>query len=900
MKHFQKLFHLVLILVFSTAIQSQETHHVYALEIPWRSVKKSPDANKIHSINDAIAKANSGDEIIIHEGIYRETININKNNIKISNYENEYVLISGAEVISDFSDASSMPTGVKVADVSHLNFQTDFSQVFANGKEQFMGRHPNNTTGIRMRPLEANSGYALLSNVYKETGTSANGYATLEGVANFPSTDLSGGIFRGLTGKMRRYAIGAVTSATANSVTFKGTTNNQWTDNASISNGNHKFSWGYVLHKNLIDIPGEWFIENNKLYFMIDTNKTIADYYIEAQVREQVLVANNITNLTIDGIHFVAGNAEFKNSSAITIVNSSFRYLHPFWTPTGYGDNTTTEKGLYFKNQNKLQFQNNYVANTWATAITFDKGNDVTVKNNIIENIGYLGVFTSSIFCTSDNTLIQENTFGDQGRFHLRMRNDAKIDILDNDFYGAMQMGEDAGPIEATSTGKIGALDMKGSEIAYNKIHDFSGIPVSDGNYNKQKATAFYMEDTENYTAHHNLIYNVKADNYTGPHTIEKVGEFLYLGPRYNAMYKPVNYYNNTIWNVDKHIGIWNIEIDNWQALGIAEAYNTGRMENGHFANNIFLEGPEFGLSYVRQILSATGGSQGYVSLNPSPSFDTSDFATYTNTCANYNYNFNPESNLQLPLSTEQDHFVDAANGDFTLKSGSSAKNAGVVISGITSSSNPDVGALEGGNRVLNAGAKLIVPSFLEKEEVNEITAFNTFADEIGQDDTQSLTFSVNYTAYANRDIVVALYSATNDFIKNNKTKVTTGSGTVSITINLDSPLDITEYRIEAIIRSANGNYADNIFRASKTLNVVAGSLSVDENAITKDDFKVYPNPSKNVFHIKTNQKLNYIIYDVFGRTILKSNKTSFDLNNYSSGVYFLKNENITLKIIKE
>lgn len=717
-----KFLTIITLILFSNKIISQKKIHVFAKEIPWKNGTVSQKSDKIYSINTAITLASSGDEIIIHEGVYRETITVNKNNLTFTNFENEYVLVSGTEIVTGFTDASGM-TNVKVADVSGLTFQTTFSQLFANGKEQFMARHPNNTIGNRMRPLEANSGYALLSNISKDSGASGSGYATFNDVANFPSTDLTGGIFRGFTGKMRNYAFGIVTSATSNSVTFTGTSNNQWSADAAISNTNHKFAWGYVLHKNLIDIPGEWFIDSNNLYFMPESGKTMDDYLIEVQVREQVINANNVDGLTIDGLHFTAGNAQFQNTSNITIKNSSFRYLYPFWTPTGYGDGVTFDKGIHFQNESNITFENNYVANTWASALTFRDGNNVTVKNNIIENIGYLGIFTASIYCTSDNTLIQQNTFGDQGRFHIRMRADAKIDILDNDFYGAMQTGEDAGPIEATSTGKIGALDMKGSTIAYNKVHDFKGIPVSDGNYNKQKATAFYMEDTENYTAHHNLIYNVKADNYTGPHSITKEGDFLYLGPRYNAMFKPVNYYNNTIWNVDKNIGVWSIEINNWVDLGVAEAYNKGKMTDGDFANNIFMTGPNFSLSYVSQVLTATGGFVSWVTLNPSPSFSTTDFSTYTTTMANYDYNFNPQNNLQFVEQDAATHFADAANGDFTLQSGSSAKNAGVSISGITSSANPDVGALEGSNRVLNAGSTLTIPTFTEKIDRSAITA---------------------------------------------------------------------------------------------------------------------------------------------------------------------------------
>jgi len=301
-------------------------------------------------------------------------------------------------------------------------------------------------------------------------------------------------------------------------------------------------------------------------------------------------------------------------------------------------------------------------------------------------------------------------------RFHVRVSGgDAKITILDSDFYGAMKMGEDAGPIECTSTGSLTALDLKGSVIAYNKIHDIKGIPVSDGNYSKQKVTAFYMEDTQNYTAHHNLVYNIKADNYKGTQTVDKSGEFLYMGPRYNPMYKPVNYYNNTIWNVDANISIWSIEIDNWKALGLTPPDTCGFMKDGHFANNIFMNGPAYKLSYVRQILTSTGGTVSNVKLTPSPSMETTNFNTYTTYCKKYDYNFNPQTNQSYDFTKASANFSNAANGDFTLLKSSTAAGSGTIITNITSSDTPDCGALEGGDRVLRAGSTLLAPDFKEQ-----------------------------------------------------------------------------------------------------------------------------------------------------------------------------------------
>ncbi|WP_044207904.1 T9SS type A sorting domain-containing protein [Flammeovirga sp. OC4] len=809
---------ITLLLCFIYA-KGQTTYHVYSTEIPWESTNNSQEQGKIYSINEAISKAKGGDIIEVHEGIFREKIVINKNNLTIKNYQNDYVLVTGAEVVNGWKKAANMAEGVYEASVNSFNFETDFTQLFANGVEQMMARHPNNTSGEMMDPMGENSGYALLSDVKKDEGENANGYATLEGTT-IPDVDLSGGIFRGLTGKMRNYVIGDILSNAGNSVTFKAYNNGVWKESSAIKNTHHKFSWGFVMHKNLIDIPGEWFKEGNQLYYFPKDDQEIYQSRIEVQVREKVLVLNNTSGTSIDGLHFTAGNVEMVNTQQASIENCSFRYLHPFWKSKGYGDNNTEKTGIYLSNSSDNSFRYTQVAHTWGNAIAIKGGNNNQFEHCLIEDFGWLGIFTSGIYATGDNIRVQHCTFGDAARFHIRIRKNLKFDILDSDFFGAMRMGEDAGPIEATSTGTLYALNMKGSEIAYNKIHDVHGLPVSDGGYNKQKVTAFYMEDTENYTAHHNLIYNIKADNYTGPHSITKHGEFLYLGPRYNPMDKPVNYYNNTVWNVDFGISIWNIEIDNWEALGIN--HTTGYMKDGHFANNIFMTGTGYKLSYVRQKLSATGGNLGWVGLDNSPSMETEDFDEYTAHVAQYDYNFNPQNNVHFGFSEGKNNFTNAENGNFSLLSNSQAKNAGVALSGITSSATPDCGALEGSTRVMQAGADITLPQRLEvnNHSSQENIGIVEFATEF-YSPAQSFPIEVYYTTLEQRDIVIILKDAEGTFIDSKTVTVEKGNGTLADVIEVDEALAIGDnYSITVALRPVNANWTENITTITQNFNV--------------------------------------------------------------------------------
>jgi hypothetical protein len=466
-----------------------------------------------------------------------------------------------------------------------------------------------------------------------------------------------------------------------------------------------------VMHKNLIDQPGEWFVESKKLYYMPAAGRNIQDMRVEMQVREKVLVLNGTSGVTLKGLNFVAGNVDMQNVSGALIENSSMRYLSPFFMPKGYGDGDSKKTGVYLNKSSNNVFKNTYIAHSWGNAIEIESGTNNSIQNCRVEDIGWLGIFTSAVYISGDRTTISNSTFGDTGRFHIRIRDDVRVDIMDSDFYGAMKMGEDAGSIEATSTGKIGPLDMKGSVIAYNKIHDIKGIPVSSSGYNKQYTLALYMEDTENYTAHHNLIYNIKADNYNGPVPIAKEGSFLYVGPRYNAMYKPINYYNNTAWNYDKAIGIWNIDINNREELGVSE--DSGNMKDGHFINNIFMKS-KFNYNYAKQNITNKGETISGVKVANAPVLTTDDFQAFIDHIKQHDYHFNPEHNYILEPSSESAYFADAANGNFRLKETSSAVGGGKAIPGITTSTSPDAGALEGSERVLHAGATLVKPVFRE------------------------------------------------------------------------------------------------------------------------------------------------------------------------------------------
>ncbi|NNC69190.1 MAG: T9SS type A sorting domain-containing protein, partial [Flavobacteriaceae bacterium] len=78
---------------------------------------------------------------------------------------------------------------------------------------------------------------------------------------------------------------------------------------------------------------------------------------------------------------------------------------------------------------------------------------------------------------------------------------------------------------------------------------------------------------------------------------------------------------------------------------------------------------------------------------------------------------------------------------------------------------------------------------------------------------------------------------------------------------------------------------------------VIDGTLSTSE--FNEGQFKVYPNPSNDIFNVRINntfQDITFNVFDVTGKSVLKiedvtPNQSNYSLNmqGYSSGIYFLK-----------
>ncbi len=655
---------------------------------------------------------NTGDVIIVHKGTYRETITVNTSGITIKPYENDVVTISGADLINA-SAWSNDGGGIFSTTLNSSDVETDFTQLFVNGKLQQIARYPNNTTSYKdyivgsnqemLDPLNQQSGFAILLNASKPSGADQKGVVTFsehEGTPVIPAASFTDeAIIRGFIGKLRNNIFcysqegGEVTKTSDREVSFisEQTQGNNWAANAAYSAPE---GFGYIMDLSVLDYPGEWFFKkkSNKLYYM-PKGGNLNGKTLEVKKRKYALKIR-ANNVKIENINVKAATMDVQNSNGLTVDHCTFTYLFPYHYRQTYG---VLREGIVLKNSDNTTFESSYIGHTWGSGIIILDGSDnSTINNCIIEDIGWMGQFTISLENNGDNTKVTNNTFGRASRFHIRTTESVYAEITDNDFYGAMEMGEDAGAIMYTSTGKAAELNLKGSILAYNKLHDMDGIPAYDTDpaYKRQKVVGFYLEDVDNYTAHHNIVYNLRGNTYTSkrlqsngqPEYTESKGQVMYLGPRNRDLTRKINYYNNTFWNYDYFLTFWN--------------HDGGGVRDLDLKNNIIEPGK------ANEINAQNADNVASTNLNT--------FATAAS-AAPLSYGIELATN-ESPTNPDT-HFINTNNANFRLKGSSPYNNGGTVISGITSSSDPAIGAYEGDTnadkeRVFNAGSNLTTDSF--------------------------------------------------------------------------------------------------------------------------------------------------------------------------------------------
>ena len=625
-------------LLFAAASAFAATYHVD--QASTQATQNGSATYPYKTITQAANVMSPGDTCLIHAGIYRERVVVQDNNVTFRRFGNDAVVVSGADLVTGWTLYTNQIYQASLTWTGH-----EFTQVFYQGEHQQIARYPDNLTGNMLR-IEEDSGYGPCQ-TYNDTG--AVRQVTFPGMGSVPTNYWQGGIYRGVTGRIRSNTMGDIQSSSGTNLTCV-PLSNAWQDDVTntewFMGGAAK---GYILHLNALSREGEWWHQNGTLYFWQPGGGAPDNVSVEAQVREEAFSIVNRSGVVLDGIDIKAATLTLNNSTACRLENCSFEYVQPYMKPSGYGSDYNTVGGVYIKGDSNV-VDSCYFNGSWGHLLYLAGGNGIQIRNSVFKNNGWYSIFSSCVHIAgAANTLLEYCTFGSTGRFQVRMDTNAKTTIRYCDFSDCMNMGQDAGAIESVGQ------NLNNSEFAYNTFHDSDTIRVLN-TAAKQYVVAFYLEDSSNYTAHHNVVWNFNNDGLPNAYPD---GAFCYLGPR-DTTQSGIRYYNNTVWNCDYRIRIWNqvvgsISVEQW--------------------NNIYDSsmGDDFGSP------SLLGG-------------------------------FSFSNNVSLAPGAAAANFEDAAAGNFKPVASSTAIDAGKIIGGITdgfAGVAPDAGAIEESQHMWRTGASI-------------------------------------------------------------------------------------------------------------------------------------------------------------------------------------------------
>lgn len=448
-----------------------------SLSTPWKTIQK------------AASTMASGDICLIRAGTYRETVTPGAGQT-FQNYNGEYVLISGCDVVPPGGWTQHSGNIYKVTVSSKVY------DVFVDGAYMDKAQYPNANSN-RNDQVE----WALTTASFVDSATTR---VTVNGMNVAPGF-WNGGWYSGING-INCYAgtLGNIVGSSGDTLTLCHIEYRQ-----NYSNTHHLGAGkGYIInHLNCLDVAKEWHWESNTLYLYAPGGGSPSPRVVEARVR---LYGFNVgvNNVTIRGLNFKGAAARLAGNNC-TVDGCTFRYVSPWgnykYPPGGteagfyiYGGTNDGMSGIHISGSANT-FKNNYVAHGWGALVSC-RGSRNTIDNNRIEDSNWAtrGWTVNISFCGRGQKISRNTVRHSNAMLIANMDTDANDNfqaaVVSNDCRYWGFVNPDGG---AAAIYRNGSNNSEGDLYAYNLI----AFGMGSG------AMGIYLDDgSQNLTVHHNAI----------------------------------------------------------------------------------------------------------------------------------------------------------------------------------------------------------------------------------------------------------------------------------------------------------------------------------------------------------------------------------------------------------
>ena len=485
------------------------------------------------TLSKAGAIAQSGDTVIVGAGIYRETLTVQNNGTATSPIvfqaaEGEEVVISALEPIDGFRRLD------KTTYVA--SFPWDLgdgrNQIFYQGSSVPEARYPNGP-GITM--AEGNNTLSDNWMVKGDLITDPDNCmrVTSDTLLNQTVEDYwKGAYFVTVRGYGYATSTARVQSSKYGELYLEDTSTIFWDERQQ-----NVWNYGYLVgHRNAMDLPGEWVIENNVLFMVPPKGETPESLRVEAKRRQLVADLADNQYVQLRGFTTIGGSMRLNDAEMCVIDNCEILYNNHYILSkdqhSGFIDDanvmdengapTRGEVGIYIGGRNNV-FTNNVVKEAAGAAI-YSVGLYGYFENNYIANCGYGGSYVAGI--SLYGTAWKGQTYPNGGNL-----------IVQNTVYNAGRS-----PLNiARPAYQPGVWPMVANEIAFNDFHDGMLTTLDTG------ITYTYFVDHGNSRKktqmHGNLIY----------YTLPETNPFS-MGIYHDGCTQNIDTYENVVFTTEEDV----------------------------------------------------------------------------------------------------------------------------------------------------------------------------------------------------------------------------------------------------------------------------------------------------------------------------------------------------------
>jgi len=474
------------------------------------------------TIQAAVNKLNPGDVCIVHNGTYRESIEIKKSGneagpIAIKAAKGEQPIISGLDMLN-LKWTATDKKGIYVAEYKNSNFE----QLFMDGKPMMEARWPN-------VPRDKKGDWDFFSpDVWSKVDVNGNSYGTIKD-KHLAATGWNITGARAVLNVCHQYFTWTriVEGHTAGSDSFNYPKDLGKSIKAKDESGAslvfNDDRYYLVGKKEFLDAPGEWYYDEEKqqLYVCMPEGTNTEKKQLEFKARYFGLTASPDKNfLIVDGITFFGTAFKFGkdyNNRSHNILFSNNQVLYSSWTDNFSLDpldkKFKLDKNFPIINSDHAAIINNVFAFGTLNGLLVN-GKYALIENNIFHDFDY----NSSLTCPmlevnrswadyinkGGEAIIRNNTLFNSGGIIMQVAmNDNNVYMNDcyNAFRAAWGGNKDASALYTQN------VFCHGTRMHHNWVHDsYSGTPTLPWG----GGMGIRGDDkTAGLTIDHNVIWNV-------------------------------------------------------------------------------------------------------------------------------------------------------------------------------------------------------------------------------------------------------------------------------------------------------------------------------------------------------------------------------------------------------